>query len=310
MDHPTNILGITNQYDSAFKAALHDTAIFTELVRGVIPEAKHMDDADIRSRLDLAPSGGLVLGLGNEFRNASGYGINVDLFFRIRISPDGEGPRYHYLVVEGQGVPDREKVFELRRFFYLAFLATWEKGNVFTGDRYEDAAPATCTWLVFNPLRKDRGTMVVEEHVKDYFSTVVLNLGDPDDVQSERILNILSTVFSSKMDAEEKRERLSDKFKIEVSGYLMEEMEKMNPFQEWHDYDVKVAGEENYAKGLDTGREEGHEEGRIEMCADNVRNLMSSDGINAEEAMNRLKVPEDLRPKVLSVLNDDESSSS
>jgi len=71
-------------------------------------------------------------------------------------------------------------------------------------------------------------------------------------------------------------------------------MKKMNPFQQWHDYDVKTA----------------REDGRIEMCADNVRNLMSSDGINAEEAMDRLKVPEDLRPKVLSALNDDESSSS
>ncbi len=119
MDRPTNILDITSRYDSAFKAALHDTVIFTELVRGVIPEAKHMDDADIRSRLDLAPSGRLVLDLGNEIRNASGYGINVDLFFRIRISPDGEGPRYHYLVVEGQGVPEREEVFALRRSFYL-----------------------------------------------------------------------------------------------------------------------------------------------------------------------------------------------
>ena len=88
----------------------------------------------------------------------------------------------------------------------------------------------------------------------------------------------------------------------------------MNPFQEWHDYDVKVAGEENYAKGLDTGREEGRvegrvegrEEGRIEMCAYSVRNLMSSDGINAEGAMDRLKIPGDLRPKVLSALEKDD----
>ena len=178
MDRPTNILDITSRYDSAFKAALHDTVIFTELVRGVIPETKHMDDADIRSRLDLAPSGGLVLGLGNEFRNAAGFGINVDLFFRVRISPDGEGPRYHYLVVEGQGVPEREEVFALRRSFYLSFLKIWEKGNVFTGDRYGDAAPATCTWLVFNPLRKDRGTMVVEEDLQDYFRTVAKGSGD------------------------------------------------------------------------------------------------------------------------------------
>ncbi len=83
-------------------------------------------------------------------------------------------------------------------------------------------------------------------------------------------------------------------------------LERANPFQEWHDYDVKVAREEGFAKGLDTWREAGREEGRIEMCAYSVRNLMSSDGINAEGAMDRLKVPEDLRPKVLSALEEDD----
>ena len=95
-------------------------------------------------------------------------------------------------------------------------------------------------------------------------------------------------------------------------------LERANPFQEWHDYDVEVARKEGFAKGLDTWREAereerreaGREEGRIEMCAYSVRNLMSSDGINAEGAMDRLKIPGDLRPKVLSALDDDESSSS
>ena len=87
-------------------------------------------------------------------------------------------------------------------------------------------------------------------------------------------------------------------------------LERANPFQEWHDYDVEVARKEGFAKGLEAEREAKREEGRIEMCADNVRNLMSSDGINAGEAMDRLKIPEELRPKVLSALNDDDSSSS
>jgi|GEM_PF-3172560 len=83
-------------------------------------------------------------------------------------------------------------------------------------------------------------------------------------------------------------------------------LERANPFQEWHDYDVEVARKEGFAKGLDTWRETEREEGRIEMCTYSVRNLMSSDGINAEGAMERLKIPEDLRPKVLSALEEDD----
>ena len=114
----------------------------------------------------------------------------------------------------------------------------------------------------------------------------------------KRLLGILSTVFSLEMNAEEKKERLTNEYGIEVSDYLFGQMERMNPIQEWHDHDVEVAREE----GLEAGREEG----RIETCADNVRDLMSSDGINAEEAMNRLKIPEDLRPKVLSALEEND----
>ena len=83
-------------------------------------------------------------------------------------------------------------------------------------------------------------------------------------------------------------------------------LERANPFQEWHDYDVEVARKEGFAKGLEAEREAKREEGRIEMCAYSVRNLMSSDGINAEGAMDRLRIPEDLRPKVLSALEDDD----
>ena len=65
----------------------------------------------------------------------------------------------------------------------------------------------------------------------------------------------------------------------------------MNPFQEWHDYDVQVAAEENLAKG------------RIETYLDVERHFVNQ-GMSAEEAAEHIGIPEDIRPAVLSALDD------
>ena len=284
-----NTLEIADVTDAAFKASLKDPALFIELVRAVIPELKGMGDDDIRKRLDLEDN--LVMGMDKELKNIQSYGINADLFFRVRISRDDEPLKYHFLLIEGQGNPYPKGRMEIRRSFCMAFLVTYQKGSVFTGNEYEKAMPATCTWIMFNPSPKDRNTMKVERYTDGLFRSVVLNLGDPEKKGSRRILRILSTVYSREMDAEQKATYLSDKLNIEVSDYLKEEMERMNPFQEWHDYDVQVAAEENLAKG------------RIETYLDVVRHFVNQ-GMSAEEAAEHIGIPEDLRPAVLSALDD------
>ena len=65
----------------------------------------------------------------------------------------------------------------------------------------------------------------------------------------------------------------------------------MNPFQEWHDYDVQVAAEENLAKG------------EIKAFLIVVRHFVDQ-GMSAEEAADFINIPEDVRPAVLSALDD------
>ena len=72
---------------------------------------------------------------------------------------------------------------------------------------------------------------------------------------------------------------------------ILGDVERMNPFQEWHDYDVQVAAEENLAKG------------RIETYLDVVRHFVDQ-GMSAEEAAEHIGIPEDVRPAVLSALED------
>ena len=301
MEISKNTLEIVDVTDAAFKASLRDPALFIELVRAVIPELKGMGDDDIRERLDLEDN--LVMGLDKELKNIQGFGINADMFFRVRISEEEDPIRYHFLLVEGQGSPYPKRRMEIRRSFSMAFLVTYQKGSVFTGNEYEKAMPATCTWIMFNPSPKVRNTMKVERYTDGLFRSVVLNLGDPDKEDSERILRILSTVYNRKMDAEQKATYLSDKLNIEVSDYLKEEMERMNPFQEWHDYDVQVAAEENLAKGERIGIEKGERIGEIKAYLTIVKYHMKN-GMSAEEAAEHAGIPEDMRPTVISALDD------
>ena len=186
-----NTLNIADVTDSAFKASIRDPMLFIELVRAVVPEVKDMDDDDIKKRLDLNDKGFLVVGLDKELKNIQGYGINADMFFRIRISGDDEPLRYHFLLVEGQGDPYPKRSMEVRRFFTLAYLVTYQKGEVFTGDDYEKAMPGTCTWIMFNPSPQDKSTMKVERYTDGMFRSVVLNLGDPEKEVEHRGRHIL-----------------------------------------------------------------------------------------------------------------------
>ena len=291
MADPNDVIDITDAYDASFKAALHDVTLFTELVRGVIPELRGLGDGEIRRRLDLTPAEELVSDLGNEFRNIAGFGINTDLFFRVRISPDGEKERYHYLVVEGQINTSDRHTREVRRFIYLSFVASWEKGRVFKGDDYGDAMPATCTWLMFNPSKGERGTVVKAEYADGTFRSIALNLGESD--TDDRVLGIMSTVFDKKLTPDEKRNILNDKYKTTVSDYLAKEMRNMNKFAEMYYNDMNVYKNE--------GIEKGFEKGRVVMCAELVKDAMSN-GISVEEAMEYHHIPLNMRPAVRSYL--------
>ena len=100
---------------------------------------------------------------------------------------------------------------------------------------------------------------------------------------------------------------LSHKLKNELNEFEEQEMERMNPFQEWHDYDVQVAAEENLAKGERIGQERGEkiglEKGEIKAYLIVVRHHMTN-GMSAEEAAEHAGIPEDVRPAVLSALDD------
>ena len=69
----------------------------------------------------------------------------------------------------------------------------------------------------------------------------------------------------------------------------------MNPFQEWHDYDVQVATEENLAKGERIGE--------IKAYLTIVKYHMNN-GMSAEEAAEHAGIPEDMRHTVISALDD------
>lgn len=64
------------------------------------------------------------------------------------------------------------------------------------------------------------------------------------------------------------------------------------------DVEKKVLREEGVEEGLERGRAEGKEEGKVEAA----RSLMETLHCTKERAMDLLKIPAELRPKVLALL--------
>ena len=59
----------------------------------------------------------------------------------------------------------------------------------------------------------------------------------------------------------------------------------------------------DYAKMFfDEGVEEGIEQGRVMMCAELIKDVMSANNVSIEEAMDHLRIPLKMRPTVHSYL--------
>ena len=101
------------------------------------------------------------------------------------------------------------------------------------------------------------GEPYVKEKAYDLEQVVVLNLGDAGSRTDSDILNLLNTYFSNKVQPDEKKRVLDEKFNIAMTKKMEEEVNLM--------CNLSSAIEQK-------GREEGREEGKFETTGKYYRN--------------------------------------
>ena len=109
-------------------------------------------------------------------------------------------------------------------------------------------------------------------------------LGDTEDDNCTGLIKMLSILLSAEMEVEDKKRRLHDEFDLAMTKEMEKEMISMC------DYGQMVA-----RKNLEKGIEKGKAQGVIEGILSSIKNLMDTSDMNATQAMNALKVPEDDR---------------
>ncbi len=252
---------------------------------------RSLDTIALRNGEDAVPGEGTVFFdvMGEAFAPGRGEG------------GDSEATKV-YVNVEAQGGGQPGRRIVSRAQFYAAREMSRQYGVEFTSPHYELLKRACTVWLLFDPPEELRGRVVIagfrwsEEGVpiaaprwtgEADLMTVAL-VGLTDEAGYTGIARMLGVLFSKTMGPAVKKAVLRDEFGLEMTRSMEEGEADMGSIADWL---------------VSSTRREAIEEGRQEGLLMAVRNLMKKTGSSADEAMDTLGVPEDVRPTIEDGLN-------
>lgn len=191
-----------------------------------------------------------------------------------------------------------------RGIYYCSRMISSQYERVFTQSHYEKLRKVYSIWICTGPPAEKRNTItqysVTEKNIVgnvrenkehyDLITAIMICLGDKEN-ESNGILKLLEVLLSRERAPKEKKQILSDDFKVKMTKTLESEVSHMCNIGEG-------IARECRAEGRAEGRVEGKAEGRVE----SLQNLMDSMKLSPIQAMDALKIPENERDMYLSML--------
>ena len=118
------------------------------------------------------------------------------------------------------------------------------------------------------------------------------------------LLRLLAVLLSSKMMPDDKKQILSGEFNIPMTQTLDREVESMcNLGHAVFVEGVEQGRSEGLAEGRSEGLAEGRREGRSKSLLAAARSIMEKLGLNLDEALNALSIPENERQYFINAIN-------
>ena len=183
-----------------------------------------------------------------------------------------------------------------RAVFYASRLIASQKEREFVGQDYDNICKVYSIWLCFYLPEGERSsinqyelkeTEVYGNHQEeraDYDLLHVTTVHIGDDEPTDELLRFLHLIFIQQMTEQQKVERMRAEFGIDVYEETRKGLEEMC----------------NLSRGLqERARAEGEARGTEKTWVASVRNLMKSMKLTAQQAVDALAVPAELRAKVL-----------
>ena len=135
------------------------------------------------------------------------------------------------------------------------------------------------------------GCVQEAEENYDLMTVIMICLGNPEEVEPDGILRLLSILLSNETEDNEKKRILKEEFAMPITETLERSLDDM--------CNLSIGVEE---KGRAKGRAEGRAEGQAEATIALIRNLMDSMGFSLEKAMQALRISEEDRAKYTELL--------
>ena len=229
--------------------------------------------------------------------------ITFDIIFDAILPTDKEIAKFIVNVEPQKTTKNLDYKLMKRAVYYSARLISSQKEKEFHGDDYDKIKKIFSIWVCMD-VQNYRADSIQEyrltekilhgnfhDELKNYdlLTVIILNLGKNS--TTHKLLDLLHLIFMELKTSEEKEKILHNDFNIELSTDMREELEKMGGLmQPLLDIAAEQAAEKAAA------------ESKKETLLKNIRSLMKTLNLTAQQAMDALQISADKQKEFISLL--------
>lgn len=291
--------------DTAAKKLIKHRVILAEIMKNCVEEFKEYDRNYIMENCFVGEVHINEISVDQDVPDADSRIVGSD----TEDNSDNEGLIRYDLVFDAV-VPDTKKIIRLvinveiqvninlsysvitRAIYYLARLISRQKGTVFKHSEYEKIQKVYSIWICPDPKMQNRNSIAeygftqqnvfgrVDESAENYdkMKAIIISLNDDGQENRNDLIRLLSTLLSTTESVDSRKHVLEDEFGIPMTKQIDEEVLDM--------CNLSMAVQ---LKGKEEGRKEG-----IEITViNNLRSLMETMKLSAQQAMDALRIPKE-----------------
>ena len=299
------------KYDSVCKTILSDKQILARIMCACVPEYSNCSIEEAMECIENKPLLNVEMDEINAISGKNGEDISIpgavikyDVLFTATTPKDNSSIEM-FINIEAQA--DDKPGYPLidRAIYYCSRLIARQKNATdgFTGSNYGDIKKVYSIWICTKPSKDKAGTINMysikednlfgywHEKPENYDLLRVIMIFPPKDCnlqanrtrKTERLMDMLSALFDSKIKYEVKKCYLEEKHGIMMVKELKKGVEDMC----------------NLSKNVKN-------EGKLELAIEYISTLMTEHGMSLEKAMDFLKVADELRSEIRELLTQEQ----
>ena len=323
LSHGVEITEYEAKYDDAAKRLVADKQVLARIAKGTVKEFKNCSIEEIMEAIEGEPEIAThkvhpgkpsrrkepdgIHGMNTESTIPGEGNISYDIYFYI-LTQDKE--RIKVIInIELQNDYYPGYHFGSRGVYYCSRMISEQKDTEFSGDDYDKIKKVYSIWICMKSPEKYANTITEcsmhqrevygnydEEENCDLISVIIIRLSTKENSDSRNeLIDMLTTLFSEKKDAETKKKELATKFGMVMTETVEGGLRSMcnlgaGMAERAIQRGLKEGREQGLQQGLEQGLEQGLQQGLQQRLIDNVKSLQNNLNLTLEEALKALDV--------------------